>query len=55
MYEHSATQRNIKTLEEDGVMVSKTRVTTLACGDKGSGGVLKSRDAVKYFLDNIVL
>jgi len=51
MLSHPSTRRNMETLRQDGVKVSDTRVTLLACGDVGEGGVLKPRDAVKWFLE----
>jgi phosphopantothenoylcysteine decarboxylase len=51
MYRHIATKRNMATLERDEVWVAKTRETVLACGDRGEGGVLKPRDAVKLIND----
>jgi phosphopantothenoylcysteine decarboxylase/phosphopantothenate--cysteine ligase len=53
MYRHPATERNIQTLNGDGVVVADTRTTTLACGDKGEGGVLKPREAVAQILEGI--
>jgi len=55
MLEHPATVRNMETLRGDGVHIAETRVSTLACGDKGAGALLKPRDAVRWFLDEVVL
>ena len=46
MFRHHSVQRNLRILEIDGVTVTKTRTTTLACGDLGEGGLLKPREAV---------
>jgi len=35
-------------LKVDGVYVSNTRETELACGDVGNGALLKAKDATDY-------
>lgn len=53
MYRHNATQRNISILMQDGVKVTATRTTVLACGDEGEGGLLKPREAVGMINDEL--
>ena len=48
MLYHPATIRNLKTLKSDGVIVTDTIETKLACGDVGKGGIMKPSDAVKF-------
>ena len=55
MLNHPATQRNILAIGDDEVYVADTRMTLLACGDEGFGALLKPRDAVKWFLEKVVL
>jgi phosphopantothenoylcysteine synthetase/decarboxylase len=56
MLEHPATQENIVKLRlRDSVKTSPTRKTILACGDEGEGGLLKPRDAIKWFHEKVVL
>jgi len=55
MLNHPSTERNLSILEKDGVHISKTRYTVLVCGDEGEGGVLKPRNAVEWFLKEVVL
>ena len=52
---HPATLRNVSRLKGDGVDVPDTRETVLACGDRGFGGLMKPRDAVKYFNERVML
>jgi len=53
MYNNVATIRNLKTLIKDGGYVSKTRTTTLACGDIGEGALITPRHAINK-VDTII-
>lgn len=55
MYNHKTTKRNLKQILVDGVKIAPTTVAMLACGYKGEGAVLKPREAVKFFNENVVL
>lgn len=55
MFQHGITKSNIEVLgRRDGVMIAPTRETMLACGDEGDGALLKPRDAVNYFNEEVI-
>ena len=52
MLEHSATQRNLKLLQDYGYQIIQPRDTVLACGDKGSGALASVETIVEAVKEN---
>lgn len=46
MWEHAATQRNLKTLREDGILISGPTEGDMACGEFGFGRMAEPADIV---------
>ena len=51
MYEDAATQENLRTLEERGVILVSPEVGRLACGDVGKGKMAEPKDIADVILD----
>ena len=55
MMKHPATVGNIEKLKYDGVMVTDTRETELACGDVGKGALLSPKDALMIITNSLAI